>query len=93
MKYFTTTGAVLLSALTATAGGIKLDPEDEGEHIRSNYDYKANLRKRPSAASLDSMHTGSCQCTRVTPQTLPLKVSESGPSPTTGGRAALRGVA
>jgi len=33
MKYFTTTGAVLLSVLTATAGGIKFDPEDEGTSI------------------------------------------------------------
>lgn len=57
MKYFTTTGAVLLSALTATAGGIKFDPEDEGEDIRSNRGYKANLRQRQSSPSPDSMRT------------------------------------
>lgn len=43
MKYFTTTGAVLLSVLTATAGGIKFDPEDEGTSIVARHGTTARL--------------------------------------------------
>ncbi|KAI4620112.1 hypothetical protein J4E80_004638 [Alternaria sp. BMP 0032] len=43
MKYFTTTGAVLLSALTATAGGIKFDPEDEASILAVTRQYAYGL--------------------------------------------------
>ncbi|CAE7179212.1 hypothetical protein CFE70_006030 [Pyrenophora teres f. teres 0-1] len=43
MKYFTTTGAVLLSVLTATAGGIKFDPEDEASILSATKQYATNL--------------------------------------------------
>lgn len=41
MKFFTTAGAVLLSAFAATAGGIEFDPEDEGTSSVNKWIYQA----------------------------------------------------
>jgi hypothetical protein len=58
MRFFFSTGAVLLSALAATAGGIEFDPEDEGKSPITARGYKRNLERQRSAIfSYDSLAT------------------------------------
>jgi hypothetical protein len=63
MRFFFSTGAVLLSVLAATAGGIEFDPEDEGMSPIMASGCKRNLERQGSAISSDdslATHDRSC---------------------------------
>jgi hypothetical protein len=63
MRFFFSTGAVLLSVLAATAGGIEFDPEDEGMSPITARRVQEKLEQQRSAISSDAIpvtHDQSC---------------------------------